>query len=621
MAETASLPSPSSPELTDRDRWVSLVVLCVGMLMIILDATVVNVALPSIQDDLDFSQSSLAWVVNAYLIAFGGLLLLAGRLGDLVGRRRMFLLGLTVFTAASLLCGVAQSQEMLIGARFIQGIGGAMTSAVILGMIVTMFPKPAEQARAIGVYSFVASAGASIGLLAGGVLTQLINWHWIFFVNIPIGIATAIVARRLLRRDAGIGLDQGADVPGAVLIVSSLMLGVYTIVEAAEQGWGSSRTLALGAVSLALLAGFVLRESRARHPLMPLRIFRSRIVATANVVQALMVAGMFGVFFLGALYMQRVLGFDAIEVGLAFLPVSLGIGVLSLGFSARLITRFGARATLLPGLAFIAIGLLVFRAAPLNADYATDLLPALLLLGVGAGLSFPSLMTLAMSAATPGDAGLASGLVNTTQQMGGALGLALLATLSTTRTDSLVADGVPDASALTQGYDLAFAVGAGLVLLGLALAIGLLRPQVAPALEQVEPLETDDLLYVGGSGLGSRASPFTRAPVVQGSTACRRSLAAFMAARAGTSIRRASHRGSTSSMTSRCCPQARRRTHRWRSGVSPFRAPSMSRSHGRGRSSSRCRRRRSLSTSTASRNGRSSGRPGRACPSTRCSRP
>jgi EmrB/QacA subfamily drug resistance transporter len=474
-------------------RWIALVVLCAGFLMIILDQTIVNVALPSIQDDLDFTQSSLAWVVNAYLIAFGGVLLLAGRLGDLIGRKRVFLAGLAVFTVASFLCGLAQSPEMLIGARFVQGLGGAMAAAVILGMIVTMFPEPADQAKAIGIYSFVASAGGAIGLLAGGVLTEWINWHWIFFVNIPIGVATAVFAVRLLEHEEGIGLGRGADVPGAVLIVSSLMLGVYTIVEAAEAGWGSGQTLGLGAVALALLAAFVARQASARNPLVPLRMFRSRNVTGANLIQVLMVAGLFGMFFLGALYMQRVLGYDAIEVGLAFLPVALAIGALALGFSARLITRFGARATLIPGLVLVVAGLALFRGAPVEADYVTDLLPTMVLLGVGAGLAFPALMTLAMSGATASDSGLASGLVNTTQQVGGALGLAVLATLSTTRTDGLLEDGESTAEALTGGYQLAFGIGAILVAAGVALGLALLREPDAPAEEPaLEPAYSEE---------------------------------------------------------------------------------------------------------------------------------
>ncbi|HEX6459483.1 MAG TPA: MFS transporter [Thermoleophilaceae bacterium] len=477
------------------NRWIALTVLCVGVLMIILDATIVNVALPSIQSDLGFSQSSLAWVVNAYLISFGGLLLLAGRLGDLLGRRRIFLIGLTLFTAASFVCGLADTQGLLVGARFVQGIGGAMTAAVILGMIVTMFPKPREQARAIGVYSFVAAAGGSIGLLAGGGLTQAINWHWIFFVNVPIGIATAALALRLIVRDEGIGLKEGADVAGAVLITSSLMLLVYTIVKASDYGWGSAHTLGFGAGALALLAGFVWREHTARQPLMPLRIFRSRLVSAANAVQALMVAGMFGMFFLGALYLQRVLGYDAIEVGLAFLPVAVLIAVLSLGVSARLNMRFGAQATLLPGLALIVGGLLLFARAPVDAHYVTQVLPGMVLLGVGAGISFPSLMTLAMSGATRAESGLASGLVNTSQQVGGALGLAVLATLSTTHTASLRAEGHSFASSLTSGFHLAFVIGAALVVAAIVLASTVLRsaPEAVDTESDPEPVAAEPL--------------------------------------------------------------------------------------------------------------------------------
>jgi EmrB/QacA subfamily drug resistance transporter len=460
----------------DRSRWIALYVLCIGMLMIVLDATVVNVALPSIQRDLGFSQSSLAWVVNAYLIAFGGLLLLAGRIGDLVSRRGMFLAGLGVFTVSSFACGVAQSQVMLIAARFVQGVGGAMTSAVILGMIVTMFPSPGEQAKAIGIFSFVASAGGSIGLLAGGVITQAINWHWIFFVNIPIGIVTAMLGARLLDRDRGIGLRQGADVLGALLITGSLMLGVYTIVKpAADFGFTSGRTLVLGAFSLALLAAFIVREALARHPLIPLRIFRSRNVTGANLVQALTVAGMFGMFFLGALYLRRVLGYGPLEIGLAFLPTTVIMGVLSLRYSERLIVRVGARRTLLPGLALIAAGLALFTQAPVGGTYVANVLPVAVLLGAGVGVCFPSLMTLAMSGATPEDAGLASGLVNTTVQVGGALGLAVLATVSASRTSHLIASGTPRAVALTSGYHVAFWLGTALVGAAIVVTLTVLR--------------------------------------------------------------------------------------------------------------------------------------------------
>jgi EmrB/QacA subfamily drug resistance transporter len=473
--------------MTDRNRWIALYVLCVGVLMIVLDVTVVNVALPSIKEDLGFSQSSLAWVVNAYLIAFGGLLLLAGRLGDLIGRRSIFLAGLAVFTAASVVCGAAQSQGMLVAARFVQGIGGAMTSAVVLGMIVTMFPEPREQAKAIGVYGFVASAGGSVGLLAGGILTQSINWHWIFFVNIPIGIATAILALRLIARDEGIGFDKGADVPGAVLITGALMLGVYTIVKpAADDGWGSTGALGLGAVSLALLAAFIAREATARTPLIPLRIFRSRNVSGANAIQALLVPGMFGMFFLGSLYLEQVLGYDALQIGFAFLPATVVMGTLSLRYSERLIMRFGARTILIPGMLLVAAALALFTRAPVDGSYVRDVLPVMIILALGIGVSFPALMTLAMSGATPEDAGLASGLVNTTAQVGGALGLAVLATVSATHSDRLIHDGQAAASALTSGYHLAFWIGAGLVLTALGIAIVVLEAAKQPAHADME---------------------------------------------------------------------------------------------------------------------------------------
>jgi EmrB/QacA subfamily drug resistance transporter len=468
LTDAASLPS-------DRNRWLALYVLCVGMLMIVLDSTIVNVALPSIQDDLGFSQNDLAWVVNAYLVAFGGLLLLAGRIGDLIGQRRIFLIGLAVFTGASLLCAISQSQGLLIGARFIQGIGGALTSAVILGMIVTMFPEPEEQGRAIGIYTFVAVAGGSIGLLAGGVLTEAVNWHWIFFVNLPIGIATAFFALRLVEDREGLGLSAGADLPGAVLLIGGLMIGVYAILGVAEHGWGSTQTLGLGAISIALLAAFIYRQSRVANPLVPLRLFSSPIVSGANIVQALMVVGMFGMFFLGALYMQRVLGYTALQVGLAYLPTTLVMGTMSFRFTAQLNARYGPEATLLPAMGFIIGGLLLFARTPVDATYAIDIAPAMVLIGLGAGLAFPSLMTLAMSGATESDSGLASGLVNTSLQVGGAIGLAVLATVATERTDGLIADGEATASALNSGYHLAYLVGAALVGMAVVIAIATLR--------------------------------------------------------------------------------------------------------------------------------------------------
>ncbi len=470
----------------DRSRWLALYVLCAGVLMIVIDMTIVNVALPSIQNDLGFSQSDLSWVVNAYLIPFGGLLLLAGRLGDLLGQRRIFLIGLAVFTAASVLCALAQSQGLLIAARFVQGAGGALTSAVVLGMIVKIFPEPREQAKAIGVYGFVASAGGSIGLLAGGVLTEAISWHWIFLINVPVGIATAILAQRLVADDEGIGLREGADLPGAVVLTGGLMLGVYNILQVGEQGWTSTQTLVLGAVSLALVGAFVARQSRIANPLMPLRLFRSRNVVGANVVMAFLVAGMFSMFFLGALYLQRVLGYDPLEVGLAFLPSTIVMGTISLRYTERLNMRFGARNTLLPGIVAVAAGLLLFARTPVDGSFLADVLPPVVLIGLGAGLSFPSLMSLAMSGATPSDAGMASGLVNATVQVGGAIGLAVLATLATERTSGLRVDDESVATALNSGYHLAYLVGAVLVALAFAVALTVLRSDFPEAAEAQE---------------------------------------------------------------------------------------------------------------------------------------
>jgi EmrB/QacA subfamily drug resistance transporter len=466
--------------MPDERRWLALYVLCAGMLMIVLDATIVNVALPSIQDSLDFSQSNLAWVVNAYLIPFGGLLLLAGRMGDLLGQRRVFLTGLAIFTVASLACAASESQAMLVGARFVQGIGGALASAVILGMIVTMFPEPREQAKAIGVYGFVASAGGTIGLLMGGALTQAISWHWIFLINLPIGIATAYGALRLVEGRRGIGLKHGADIPGAFLITASLMIGVYTILGINEHGWLATQTLVLSAISFVLGAVFVARQARIANPLMPLRLFRSRNVAGANTIQALLVAGMFGMFFLGALYLQRVLGYDALEVGLAFLPATLVMGTLSLRFSERLIMRFGPRTTLIPGVLMIGAGLLLFARTPVDGIYARDVLPPMLLIGAGVGSGFPALMTLAMSGATPQDSGLASGLVNTSMQVGGAIGLAVLATLATERTDTQLSEGISNLAALNAGYHVAYLVGAALVTVAAVVAVVVLRQPQMP---------------------------------------------------------------------------------------------------------------------------------------------
>ena len=465
-------------------RWLSLMILCTGFLLIVVDMTIVNVALPSIQRDLGFSQSGLAWVINAYLIAFGGLLLLAGRLGDLFGRKRVYLIGLGIFIGASVLCGLSFNQPMLVAARFVQGIGGAISSAVILAMIVPLFPKPAEQAKAFGVFSFIASAGAAIGLLAGGLITQAVSWHWIFFVNLPIGLVTAFISARLLAPDRGIGLGKGADVLGAVLVTVGLMLGVYTIVESSAYGLLSLHTLGLGGLSLALLAAFVVRQAIGRNPILPLRLFASRKVSVANIVQALMSCAFLGFFFLGSLDLQRVLGYGPMAIGLAFLPVAVVMGLFSVRFSAQLINRFGPLPMLATGQAVIAVALAMLGFGPTNATYAVHLLVPLALLGLGGGLSFPALTIIAMSEAGPSDAGLASGLLNTTGQVGGALGLAVLATVAGTRTLSLVQDGIGGAAALAGGYHLAWLVGAGLVVVTLALAVSTLRGH--DAIEQDE---------------------------------------------------------------------------------------------------------------------------------------
>ncbi|MBO9534431.1 MAG: MFS transporter [Solirubrobacteraceae bacterium] len=468
------------PDNADRGRWIALYVLCTGMLMIVLDVTVVNVALPSIQTNLGFTDSNLAWVVNAYLVPFGGLLLLAGRLGDLVGRARVFKTGLAIFVTASLLCGAAQSQEWLVAARFLQGIGGGLTSAVILGAIVTMFPQPHEQARAIGVFTFVAVSGGTIGLLVGGVLTELISWHWIFLVNLPIGIATFAAALKWVPDDRDSLIDSTADVPGAVLITSSVMLAVYALVGSETYGLGSGRTLGLLAVSVALGSGFVWRQATAAHPLVRLGIFRSRNVVGANVVQALTMAGMFAIGFMSALYLQRVLGYTPLEVGASFLPATLVMAALSLKFTAPLIDRFGPRPVLIVGLLITAASLVGFARLGVESTYAS-VAPVMVLHGLGAGIAFPALMMLAMAGVPPQDAGLASGLVNTTQQVGGALGLAILATASASRTDSLLGDGISQAGALTGGYHLAFYAGACSVLLAAFVAATVLRPAPAPA--------------------------------------------------------------------------------------------------------------------------------------------
>jgi EmrB/QacA subfamily drug resistance transporter len=456
-------------------RSLAMWLLCGASLMIILDGTIVTVALPSIQRHLGFSSANLGWVMNAYLIAFGSLLLLAGRLGDLGGRKRVFGCGLAVFTFASLLCGLATSPAMLIAARFAQGIGGAMVSAVSLGMIVTLFPERREQAKAIGAFSFVGAAGASIGLVLGGILTQSVGWHWIFFVNVPVGVTAGLLAIKVLDADRATRLGGRADWLGAGLATAGLMLGVYAIGGTARYGWGSAHTLVSAALAVGLLAAFVARQATARVPLLPLRIFSVRSIAGANLAQLLVIAAAFGFQVIVTLYMQRVLGDSAAASGLGLLPTAAVIGTVSLGFSAHFAARFGQRAMLLAGLLLIATGLTLLTRVPVHGSYPAYLLGPLVLFGAGGGLTLPALASLGMSGATPTDAGLASGLFNTTQQIGAALGVAVLTTVAATRAAGLEASGVDSTSALASGYRLAFAIGAGLAVAAVIVALIVLR--------------------------------------------------------------------------------------------------------------------------------------------------
>jgi EmrB/QacA subfamily drug resistance transporter len=470
-----TIPATPAGAASDRRRWLALVVLCVGQLMIVLDATVVNVALPTIQRDLHFSQSSLAWVINAYLITFGGLLLLAGRLGDLLGPKKIFVTGLTVFTAASALCGFSRGQSELIVARFIQGAGAAIVAATILGILVTLFPEPREKARAMGVYAFVASAGGAIGLLAGGVLTQALSWHWIFFINLPIGCVALVLGTALIPAQPGTGTRDGVDVLGAVLVTGSVMLLVYAIVKASDDGWLSARTIGVGLGAFVLFALFVRVEARRTNPLVPLRMFRSRNLTGATLVRVLFPIGMFGQFFLGALYLQHVLGYSAITTGLAFMPMNLAVGVFSLTVAARIMTRIGAKATLLPGLALIAVGLALFARVPVHGHFVTDVLPGMILFGVGAGLAFTPSIALAMADAAPADTGLASGLANVSMQMGAAIGVAVLASISTSRTHQLLARGTGRAAALASGYHVGYLIATGCIVAAFVLAAAVLK--------------------------------------------------------------------------------------------------------------------------------------------------
>ena len=473
----------SGPPMTDerdaRGRWLALYVLCAGVLMIVLDTTIVNVALPSIREDLGFSPTSLVWVVNAYMLTFGGFLLLGGRLGDLFGHRRLFLAGIALFTLASLGCGLAGSQAALIGARAAQGLGGAVVSAVTLSLIMNLFTAEGERAKAMGVYGFVCAAGGSVGVLLGGLLTSALDWHWIFLVNLPIGVAVYALCRRLLpASDASRG-KRRLDVAGAVAVTGAAMLAVYAIVDGNEAGFTSAQTIGLLGASSLLVALFLAWEAQARSPLVPLRLFRSRNLVTANVVGVLWAAAMFAWFFISALYLQRVAGYDALGVGLAFLPANLAMAACSLGLSAKLVVRFGNRRPLVAGLVIAAAGLVLFARAPLDARFAFDVLPAMLLLGFGAGIAFNPLLLAAMSDVAPSESGLASGAVNTSFMLGGALGLAILASFAAARTGGALARGIGEAAALNAGYHVAFAIGAAFAVIAALVAAVWLRPRAA----------------------------------------------------------------------------------------------------------------------------------------------
>jgi EmrB/QacA subfamily drug resistance transporter len=462
--------------MNNRTRWYALYVLCLASLMIVLDATIVNVALPSIRKDLGFSQTSLAWVVNAYLLTYGGCLLLGGRLGDLFGHRRLFLIGISLFTLASLVCGLSTSQELLLGARAVQGVGGAIASAVSLSLMMTLFTEPADRAKAMGVFGFVAAGGGSIGVTLGGILTDSLDWHWIFLVNFPIGLAVVALSLRLLPAARMEGAGVKLDVAGAITVTSSLMLAVYAIVNGNQAGWTSVQTLGLLGASAALLGTFLVIESRVDSPLMPLRLFRLRNLATANVIGILWAASMFAWFFLSALYMQLVLGYTPLEVGLAFLPANLIMGAFSLGLSAKLVMRFGIKLPLSVGLLLAAVGMALFVRAPVDGNFVSDVLPSMILLGLGAGTAFNPVLLAAMSDVDPSEAGLASGVVNTSFMMGGAVGLAVLASLAQSRTDSLRASGDGALTALTGGYHAAFVLGSLFAVAAAALGALLLNP-------------------------------------------------------------------------------------------------------------------------------------------------
>jgi EmrB/QacA subfamily drug resistance transporter len=486
-----NLASPPTP-VPERRRWASLIVVCLAQLMIVLDVTIVNVALPAIQHDLRFSPGNLTWVVNAFLVTFGSLLLLAGRLGDLAGRKRVFLVGLTIFTAASLLCGIAPTQGALITARFVQGIGAAAQASVILAIIITEFPEASERARAMGAYVFVSVAGGSLGLLAGGVLTEALSWHWVFFVNLPIGIAAFVLGQALLPADTGLGLEHGVDWIGSLLVTASLMSGIYAIVQATAHGWISSQVLGFAGLAVALMAAFLALEARIENPIMPLRTLRLRGLINASLVRGFLVTGMYSTFFLGTLYLEHVRHYDALQTGAAFLPWTITVAVLSQGITARLVSRFGPLAVLMAGMASAVVGLLLFSTVGPRTAFFPTIFLACFAIGLGIGNAFMPLLTLAMADVPAADAGLGSGITNVSQQISGALGLAVLSTIAANRTKGLLADHHAVTASLISGYHVAFLAGAATIAVGIGLALALLRPRTTrPELQLARPHAAD----------------------------------------------------------------------------------------------------------------------------------
>ncbi|GEP34713.1 MFS transporter [Nocardioides szechwanensis] len=481
-------------DLTTRSRWLALYVLCLGDLMIVLDSSIVNVALPSIQSDLGFSQSALAWVVNAYLLTFGGFLLLSGRLGDLLGSKRVFQGGVVSFTVASVACGLAPTSELLVLGRAVQGLGGAAVSAVALSLIMGLFSEAGERAKAMGFFGFVMSGGGAVGVLLGGVLTGLFSWHWIFLVNVPVGIAVWFAARRVLPDDEVVPQEGRLDISGAALVTVALMVSVYAIVGGNEAGWTSARTLLLLGLGVLLLAGFVAREATASNPLVPLRLFGLRNVSVSQVVGVLWAGAMFAWFFLAALYLQQVLGYEALEVGLAFIPTSVVMAFCSLRVSDRLVMRFGIRPPLVVGLTLAATSLALFSQAPVGGRFVTDVLPSMVLLGAGAGIAFNPVLLAAMGDVEPHESGLASGVVNTSFMMGGALGLAVLVSISSARTESLLTGGASEVAALNGGYQVAFGVGAGCALLAAVVGGVFLRPKPMMGGDPHDPTPADEVV-------------------------------------------------------------------------------------------------------------------------------